>query len=308
MQFILQSRFRHLKDVHPRGPAMSELQPILNRSEQAADAQLRESCERHGARVCPLVRVKDIVGPDEHCVNSELFTFSLRSHFDFVVIDSDSTTPLFAVEFDGPFHRDPKQRSRDQKKNALCDIVGLPLLRVNDNYLKPRYRNLNLLAWFVECWFASKCIEEAQRKGHLPDDEYFDPSMFLSIPGLDGHWPLWLSTEPLIAIQRLADQGKCHSRTPSYWVGKNENDVYRGIAWAAIDGERAVITNTAMRFQRFPVSTSDAVSEILAFDIYDRVSAAIERSGPVVQRSGLASEVERLQRGFQMVQLLASQV
>ena len=112
----------------------------------------------------------------------------------------------------------------------------------------------------------------------MPPDEYLDPLSFIAIPGLPGRFPLWLSAEPLIAIGKLAEAGKCVDGVPSFFIGYDENHVYRGMAWLAIDNQCGVLTSTAMRCQRFPVLECDALHEILIFQIHDLLLDVINGS------------------------------
>lgn len=214
-------------------------------------------------------------------ISDTLFRFALQSHFDFVIGDADKR-PLFAVEFDGAGHATPEQVERDRKKDELCDRFEFAVLRVNFEYLNRTYRKLDLLTWFVECWFANRAISDAQENGQLPLDDYCDPQSFLEIPGLPGRFPLWLSAEPLIAIRKLAEAGKCLDPVPSYVIGFDQNNAYHGVAWLTIDDHRGVLATTAMRCQRSPVMRSDALHEILFFQVRDLLMDVIDGSEPGV--------------------------
>ncbi len=65
--------------------------------------------------------------------------YAFKSHFDFVVHaplgERHATQPLFAVEFDGPSHRQRDVRVRDCRKNRLCAASGLPPVRIDDTFL-----------------------------------------------------------------------------------------------------------------------------------------------------------------------------
>src|SRR5215831_13646141 len=77
-------------------------------------------------------------------------TFLRMSHFDFVVCDRRRMLlPVFAVEFDGPFHELPQQERRDIRKNRLCATAGLPLLRIGDATLE-RYKQLSVLEFMLQ--------------------------------------------------------------------------------------------------------------------------------------------------------------
>lgn len=180
----------------------------MNLHEQATHLRLRKACEPWGAVVYPKVRVADVLPIERSGLDHEHYGFALKSHFDFVVTDSEHD-PLFAVEFDGPQHKDPANVGRDTLKGELCDRFAFPILRINARYFPRKYRNMDLLSWFVEVWFSDRAFTEAQKFGGIPWDEGFDPASILAIPGMEGRFPLWLSLDARAEIQRLSKQGQC---------------------------------------------------------------------------------------------------
>jgi len=107
-------------------------------------------------------------------IDDELFSFGLKSHFDFVITESDDI-PIFAVEFDGPGHGSLAARRRDQLKNRLCDHFEFPVLRVNRNYLSPTFSNWDLLSWFCTVWFVKRDWDEAVHDGKIAiEDSIFE--------------------------------------------------------------------------------------------------------------------------------------
>jgi hypothetical protein len=125
---------------------------LVNNYEKITHDKLAAACRAESARVCPKVRVKDALPIERSGVSGEHFRYALQSHFDFVVTDKDSNV-LFAVEFDGPLHDSLDAERRDRIKNELYDRFSLPLLRVNANHLQRRFRQWDLLSYFVETWF-----------------------------------------------------------------------------------------------------------------------------------------------------------
>lgn len=99
-------------------------------------------------------------------LSRDLRDFCWKGHFDFVVTDSEFV-PLFAVEFDGWRHRTEEQMTRDRKKDKLCRIFSLPLLRINSRYLEPCYRGTDLLSWFAECFFVNRAFTDAEEEGGI---------------------------------------------------------------------------------------------------------------------------------------------
>lgn len=247
---------------------------ILNLHEEVTQRNLKEICEKYGALVFPKVRVADVLAIEGSGISDNEYRFALQSHFDFVVTDKDHS-PLFSVEFDGPSHADPRQQGRDQLKNQLCDRLSFPLLRVNARYLPKKYRNIDLLSWFVEVWFFQEAFAQAQEDGAVSADEICDPLSVLGLPGRNERFPLWLSADLRIRIQRLNKAGKCYDFAPSYWVGKDGDGNYHGIMWICVTKNSGVMTRSGIRAQRFPVIEREILSELLVFQLYEELDAVI---------------------------------
>jgi hypothetical protein len=243
------------------------LKRLLNSPETTTYERLREACARNAAEVFAKVRTADVLPIDGSGIGDDLFKFALQSHFDFVVADS-THVPLFAVEFDGPSHRDSVQVSRDAKKGILCERFEFPILRINAEYLNRTYRNLDLLTWFVEVWFLNRDFSKAQEEGLVPWDEDLSPCLVVSIPGINGRFPLRLSAEPLQRIRKMNREGRCVDDSPSTFVGYDPDGVCRGMGYIRINHEYVIMTYTAMRNQKFPVSAVELVHEILPFQLH----------------------------------------
>jgi Protein of unknown function (DUF2726) len=240
---------------------------ILSNPEQATYERLREACSRNSAQAFPKVRLADVLPIENSGISDDLFRFALQSHFDFVVAD-ERHLPLFAVEFDGASHQTGIQAARDAKKDFLCEHFQLPILRINAEYLNRRYRRLDLLTWFVEVWFLSRSFYDAQAKGEIPPDEPFDPCMAMSIPGLEGRFPLWLSSDPELKIDKLSKLGKCKDPRANIYIGYDHQQVCGGIGFVRVDEQVGVLTFSAMRSQRFPVPECEALQEVMPFLVH----------------------------------------
>jgi hypothetical protein len=248
---------------------------ILNFPEEATYDRLHESCARNGAQVFPKIRLADVLPVEGSGISDDLFRFALQSHFDFVVANLNHL-PLFAVEFDGESHKDPTQKSRDIKKLTLCDKFSFPILRINSKYINRKYRNLDLLTWIVETWFARTMLNAATERDELPEGAV-DPWMLIEIPGLKGPNPLLLSAEPLAKLKELNKGGKCLDWVPNLFVGQDGDEVYRGIAYLRINKQSGVIVDSAMQKQRFPINEYELLYEILTFEVYQRLLDVLER-------------------------------
>ena len=54
----------------------------------------------------------------------------LGKHVDFLLCNKDSLLPILCIELDDKSHELPDHQDRDNFKNKLFELVGLPLLRV----------------------------------------------------------------------------------------------------------------------------------------------------------------------------------
>jgi hypothetical protein len=246
---------------------------IFNLHEEVTNRRLKEVCASLGAHVYPKIRVADVLNIEGSGISDEQFRFALKAHFDFVVCDEEQT-PQFAVEFDGPSHTDKAQRKRDALKDHLCEQLNFPILRINSNHLIKKYKSYSLLGWFVEHWFLRKAFDEAQEKGLIPWDEPYDPMMIFSM-GNKIKWPMWLSSDLRIKIKKLHDHGKIQDWIIPHWIGVDQRGNYHGLSWIKINSSEAVMVETGMRKQRFPVSESDLLIEVLAFLIFDRLEVVL---------------------------------
>ncbi|MEK6300417.1 MAG: DUF2726 domain-containing protein [Acidobacteriota bacterium] len=114
--------------------------------------------------------------------------------FDFTIYNRASF-PQFAIEFDGPPHVTyEKKRQTDIRKNRLCGLAGLPLLRIGDAFLN-EYEKTSLLEYvigrFVAWSSGDDCLprgggDQVERDIHAPDHsqetEYEDdPSIMFDL-------------------------------------------------------------------------------------------------------------------------------
>jgi Protein of unknown function (DUF2726) len=278
---------------------MPHVKKILNFHEAATHQRLATVCERYGASVHTKMRVADVLAIEQSGIDAALFNFALRSHFDFVVADDDA--PIFAVEFDGPTHQTGAQQTRDEKKLLLCRRFDFPILRITARYLHSINRNYDLLSWCVEYWFLQREIDQAQASGSVPRDEYLDPMLFVSLPGKTGRFPMWMSAEPKITIQRLCTAGRCRDASPSYWIGADDRDNYRGLMWLSIDDRRWVLVKTAARSQLFPVDLSELVTEILSFEALHALEDVLAGGSDAIDGNSLNAVIKEYQQRFRMM-------
>lgn len=273
---------------------------IFNLHEEATHIRLRETCQKYGASVYPKLRLADVLPIESSGITDDLYRYALQAHFDFVITD-DAHTPLFSVEFDGPLHREEMHIARDEKKNNLCKIFDFPILRINARYLNKKYRNFDLLSWFVEVWFFREEFFKAQEQGLIPWDEPCDPMLIMRLPGRKERFPLWLSADQLIKIQKLAKEKKIKDFAPTMWIGADDYGNYHGIMWLWIDEKSGVVTHSAMRAQNYPVVEGEILSELLIFQLYDELSRVLKGEAYPVAIDTINMRVKDYTEKYQMM-------
>ncbi|SHK65975.1 DUF2726 domain-containing protein [Alicyclobacillus tolerans] len=272
------------------------LKKIMNLSEAITYKQTQEICERNGAVAYPKVRLADILPIENSGISDELFKFALASHFDVIVTNREGY-PLSAVEFDGVQHvQSPKQIERDKKKDALCERFDMPLLRINTEYLNDYYRQMNLLSWCIETWFALQWFSEAQENGQIPYDEPFMPTSFNHIPGYNKDFPLWLSRDALGRIAKLHEQNVIVDMSPStiVWNDKSNNE-YHSLAWVLIDENRAVLTTANIKGQNFPISMVDVVEDIALIQLYNKLVQTLDNEVSAVSPEAIDQAISDME-------------
>lgn len=124
-----------LKKKQPEGaPAYSYIKKseLLSSAERSFFGVLVLAVAEHGT-VLPKIRVADVLAPKKGSDKStwqKAFNRISAKHFDFVVCESSSLTPIVAVELDDSSHSSKSSASRDSVKDSVCLSAGFPLIRV----------------------------------------------------------------------------------------------------------------------------------------------------------------------------------
>ncbi|MGL5749519.1 MAG: DUF2726 domain-containing protein [Paraclostridium sp.] len=163
-----------------------KIRELLNKTERDVYEDLKSICSRNDCVIFPKVRIADVLLIDYSGLNTKLYDYALRAHFDFVICNSNSLA-LFAVEFDGPTHNSTEQKYKDSMKDKICSYFKFPILRVSSNYNDTLSNDFNLLSWLVEYYFA--CTNFPIDKTFNPN-EIVTPSLIYSISGYDTKYPL----------------------------------------------------------------------------------------------------------------------
>lgn len=104
---------------------------FLTSVEREAFDILKPLAKKYDYQIFAKVRFADVVNLDG--VRGKEKNYALKAHLDLVLVSNNFVS--FAIEVDGPDHfMDLEAPARDLKKNALCERLGLDLLRIDKNY------------------------------------------------------------------------------------------------------------------------------------------------------------------------------
>lgn len=241
---------------------------LLNAKEQIVFHELQRITKDNGLQVYPTHRLADVIKLGNTRVSDRVFQYYTKSHFDFVVTDHEMK-PLMVVEYDGPHHSSPQQQERDSIKNDLCAQANLGILRVNDQHVTKLYRGMSVLRWIVEVKELEKSFYDAQRAGHVPYDEPFDP-LNLSISGRR-KFPYWISVDANKKINRFLDEA--HIGKKAGWhtfVGFGGNQSIHNLACLHFDN-MVLYTHTSVAKQGLDFPHYDLASEIEVCELGQRL-------------------------------------
>lgn len=77
-------------------------------------------------------KLRDLIRTYELLSEDEVAFIKHNARLDFLLYSKIDKTPILAIEVDGvSFHDNELQRERDNKKNHILEIIGLPLLRLS---------------------------------------------------------------------------------------------------------------------------------------------------------------------------------
>jgi hypothetical protein len=244
---------------------MDRRKPLLvNIGEAETDAALHDIAHELGRRVFVKPRLADAVDVNKSGLSNEEYGYALKAHLDFVIARASDGRPDFSVEFDGPYHdTDADAARRDALKNTICQRLGLPLLRIDPDYLQT-VKGFRLVSWLVELWFLNEAFYEAQARGQVPWDEPFDPYSIVE-PLATGGWsfPFSLAEEAQRAIWKAFAEGACLQPTPDR-LYRTTDDTGEAYAMLRLHGDRWIISRVTIRAFRFPPVTPGELAEELA--------------------------------------------
>ncbi|MDP8904039.1 MAG: DUF2726 domain-containing protein [Chloroflexota bacterium] len=266
---------------------------LVNGEEFQTDQALRDAVVAAGYRLDAKVRLADALPIDGSGLSPRQYGFAMRSHFDWVISDAETTEPEFAVEFDGPSHEAEESRARDALKDEICERLDLPLLRIGRVVLRP-FRERTILAVLINAWSFYKAFAEAQDSGILPLDEPYDPYM-----SLDGHYEgNQLIIEQRFNIAQPAEQLLWKLRRSDEIVAwRDAKRPTRGnieaYAWAYLRDGGAVLGEALVRQCSFPAFLDfDLAGDLATMALGDRLQQYLEGDLSVrVSETALATRI-----------------
>ena len=125
-----------------------KLKRLGNTSEHKSFLVLDKVLRETGFSVCRELQVDKVIDLDKTILSKPERDTLRHGSFDIVIYNQESYAE-FAIEFDGPWHlKDEKKRKSDIRKNRLCSMAGLRLLRIGDEFLT-EYEKTSLLEYVV---------------------------------------------------------------------------------------------------------------------------------------------------------------
>lgn len=273
---------------------------ILNTQEEITHSLIQKSCKDFDAHVFPKIRMADILKIEGSGISNDLYSFALQAHFDFIITDKN-LMPLFAVEFDGPTHRNTSQQIRDQKKNILCEYLNLPILRINANYLADKYRGMDILSWLIEVWFIQKIFLEAQENGEIPPDEPFIAGNWNIIGKGSGTFPLWLSLDCREQIRNLSDAGKIKDPTPSCYVGNDKEDNQHAFAYIQLNEKVGLFSRTGMRRQNFEIPLYELLEDIAILELSSKLEKYFKGNETPIENTVINKMIRQFRNEYSLI-------
>lgn len=288
------TRARHRAARKGAAAEGAELKPMQNTSETELLRRLEEICPLYNARIYSKVRLADVLKIESGETPKPLFTFALMSHFDFVITDKKHR-PLFAVEFDGPHHGGAKQQARDAKKNELCERFGFPLIRIDSQGLRKKYRGTHLITCLVEIGFLSESFRTRREEGEIPAEIPYDLLRLVDYTEPKQRLPVWLNFVHHVVIGRFYDAGAVSKPVPTCLVRTDEDDNHRMFAFLEVPDDKGVYVETMLNRQQVSFLPDGLIEEFAILELYVKLLEGLDDNRKLVA----ANTIERERTSFE---------
>jgi len=281
----------------PKVSSRPSTRPVLvNFYEKVTDRLLTTAAADHSDRLLAKVRLADVIEV-EH-LTGRAKSYGLSSHLDFVMVRADTSEPRFAVELDGAQHwTDSAVRERDRLKDDLCELAGLPLLRVTSAFTRQQGR-WTVLTYLVDAFYLGEAFYEAQVGGAIPWDEPFDAGSFITV---DEDGQRGFNMLDAAARRRLwahHEAGRLPAAMPDTWLTSHEEEraIYAH-AFLAVAPDRYLVAHVRVRDFNFPgVGPGELATQLAVLEVEQLASRWL--AGEPVASNGrdLAKAMAEVQR------------
>ena len=239
---------------------------LVSPGEEKTDAALREIARQEGVEITYKMRLADALDIENSGISSEEYTFALRSHLDFVVYRNNKID--FAVEFDGKQHQHKDGVRRDKLKDAVCQKLGMPLLRIDASMFRDVPGRMPWLHYIVRSFYMEQAFVEMQDQGAIPEDELFIPWGQLELvegrgvrsidPGL--FWRSWLEAR--------GREGKVANGGPLSLTAETDDGYVHAVALIALGQIEGFVMGRARvrKYRGFPVHDCELVDDLAVAD------------------------------------------
>ena len=142
------------------------LRPVPAPSTHTGRAGRAESFERGGCLARPDVKLGEIVQRRPPGVTGNQWSTATRTGFAFVVCDAGTYAPLFAVDLVDPDRRAGDAPRSRRMTDAVCEAVGLGLLRIESATLGPERQGRRIVEYVIDARvFTDAAAEQEETAG-----------------------------------------------------------------------------------------------------------------------------------------------
>ncbi|WP_170182526.1 DUF2726 domain-containing protein [Blastococcus colisei] len=283
------------------------MKPVLvNHYEKVTDRLLTSEAADNGDRLLTKVRVADVLNVDH--LTGRLKGYALSAHFDFLMVEAETSIPRFAVELDGAQHwNDARQRERDRMKDALCEGAGLPLARITSDFTHRRGR-WRVLSYLVDAFYMSEGFYAAQQAGHVPWDE---PFMIESVIVQDDDGRSSFYAFDTDAIDRLwahYNARRLPTALPDTWTtAVKANGMVQAHAYVAVAENRYLVARVRVRDFRFQgISPGQIASQLVVAEVGDLAERWLSGEAVACDRRELMKVMGEVQQAIDAGGFLSS--
>jgi hypothetical protein len=277
-------------EYRPGRPCWGE--PLLTPNERRAKTVLDEIFEHKGSLILPGFKLSQVIRRRPPGVSSEQWTYATRAHFDFVVCDSDTCVPDFAVELDDASHRTVYARRRDRMKDTLCEAANFELLRIDSLALDRGPRGRRLVEYLIEAREYMLAFGEAQDRGYVPSDEVGDFRLVLGPGGFVNDF----AAPARMRARRMLQAGNVEGHAIDSMHFGWKNGWSEAWAWLHIHADFYVFEQVRLRSYRFRcgIGAGELADDLAVAAVGEQLPRLGSNAPILVRRDDMTRQVARL--------------